>query len=69
MGELPKMNRAVLEQLLHLLHEITMNEAVTKMNVVNLAIVFSPTLHCPMETMKMLISNFNDIFNYRLIEL
>ena len=69
MNELPKINRSVLEQLLHLLNEIVQNEGITKMNVVNLSIVFSPTLHCPMETMKVLIGHFSEIFNYSLIEL
>ena len=67
--QIPKMNRCVLEMLLKLLHEVLQNEAITKMTVINLAIVFSPTLNCPMELTKTLITHFEDIFNYDLIEL
>jgi RalA-binding protein 1 len=47
-AQLPQVNKVVLEMLLKLLHTVVANESINKMSVVNLAIVFSPTLGCSM---------------------
>ncbi len=66
---IPKSNRMVIDMLLKLLSAVAANENSNKMSVVNLAIVFSPTLGCSMEVMKPLILHYEEIFGYDLIQL
>jgi hypothetical protein len=66
---LPECNKAVLQLLLKLLNKVVSLEDVNKMNVVNLAIVFSPTMACTMEIVKPLILYCDEIFNFDLVQL
>lgn len=66
---LPFQNRAVLEVLLPFLIKVNSFEQQNKMTIANIAIVFSPTLGCPINVMHALIEHYDDIFNSNLIDL
>lgn len=66
---LPEPNQAVLQVLLKLLLEVAEHREVNKMSFTNLAIVFSPTLGCPMEVLTPLIQHYHVIFEAPLIEM
>jgi len=69
MSALPGSNRIVLDMLLKLLNAVMTFQDINKMSVINLSIVFSPTLGCPMEIMKPIITHYEEIFGYDLIQL
>ncbi|EFA78205.1 MYND-type zinc finger-containing protein [Heterostelium album PN500] len=60
--QLPEPNRCILHHLCSLLNIIAF-EPSTKMTTVNLAIIFAPTLGCPVEVMTVLIDYYEPIFS------
>jgi len=61
--ELPPTHRCILANLMRLLQQISRNEAVTKMTVNNLVIIFVPTLACSSDIAHALISHASDMFS------
>ncbi|GAM19206.1 hypothetical protein SAMD00019534_023810 [Acytostelium subglobosum LB1] len=60
--QLPESNRCIIHHLCSLLNTVSFEPA-TKMNTVNLAIIFAPTLGCPVEVMTVLIDYYEPIFS------
>ncbi|PNS20558.1 hypothetical protein CAC42_6008 [Sphaceloma murrayae] len=61
-NRLPEPNRELLEKLTAFLREIVDNEAVNKMNVRNVGIVFSPTLNIPAPLISLFVTDHGKIF-------
>jgi len=59
---LPDSNRAVLDQLMQLLSQVILYTKENKMNVQNIAIVFSPTLGISIEMVCIFIAHYGEIF-------
>ncbi|GAM19539.1 hypothetical protein SAMD00019534_027140 [Acytostelium subglobosum LB1] len=59
---LPEANRCILHHLCSLLNLVAF-EPTTKMTTVNLAIIFAPTLGCPVEVMTVMIDYYEPIFS------
>eukprot|EP01118_Nematostelium_gracile_P012690 TRINITY_DN4673_c0_g1_i3.p1 TRINITY_DN4673_c0_g1~~TRINITY_DN4673_c0_g1_i3.p1 ORF type:complete len:222 (-),score=58.00 TRINITY_DN4673_c0_g1_i3:66-731(-) len=62
LDQLPKTNYDILKWLIGLLVEVNKHEGVNKMSVTNLAIVFAPTLGCPMEVIGPIIRHHDQVF-------
>lgn len=62
MEQLPEINRTIIQLLFSLLQEVAKNQEKTRMTISNLAIVFSPTLNCPMDHIKGFIEYYDKIF-------
>jgi len=65
--ELPDIQRCLLAHLMRLLQEISRNDAVTKMTVNNLVIIFVPTLSCSSDIAHLMISHADEVFATELM--
>jgi len=66
-AKLPDGNRCLLSSICRLLQRISRNEAITKMGVQNLVIVFCATLNCPASILSNFITSAKEIFPDNLL--